>query len=120
MGPLRVMLLSLALGLAACASSGPSRDLVDHPSLAVSGPATAGYLVGSVVGVPVMIAALPVTLAIRFAVWLQAGDDTNADEVIVLPQVACAKGFSYAVGGLPWLIVGDPPPPARAPAMPVE
>src|SRR5688500_1917297 len=43
--------------------------LIDHPSAIVSGPAGFGLGIGTSVGIPLMIAALPFTIALGIAAW---------------------------------------------------
>lgn len=125
---------ALAFSLAGCSSS--PADLVDkpapgsyvemaahnkyldHPSPAVSGPAGFGLGIGTIIGIPVMIAALPITLGFGIAAFT---DDPKASNLQILgnavawPDAICAVGGCYAFGSIPALIVGDAPATSRSP-----
>ncbi len=127
---------ALALSITGCASSpadlldkpapGSYVELaahnryLDHPSPAVSGPAGFGLGIGTIIGIPIMIAALPFTLGFGIAAFT---DDPKVSNLQILgnavawPDAICAVGGSYAFGALPALIVGEAPPKGvRGPA----
>lgn len=141
----RAVAILVAISLAGCSSmpvpadildkASPGRDvdraehnrLIDHPSPIVSAPAGLGLGIGTIIGIPLMVAALPITLALGIAAW---SDDPKADNLktignaIAWPDAVCAVGGAYALGGIPYLIIGDPDPAPRrvapAPAAPVR
>lgn len=91
-------------------------ELVRHPSSAVSGPAGVGLGIGTIVGIPVMIVALPVTLPLGIAAFADDPRSKNLDVIgnaIAFPDALCAVGGAYALGGIPYAIVGDPVRPSK-------
>jgi hypothetical protein len=84
--------------------------LLDHPSVAVAAPAGLGLGLGTLVGIPIMIVALPITLGFGIAAWT---DSPKADNLKILgnavawPDAVVAVGGCYMFGGIPYLIVGD-------------
>jgi len=127
----------LTLALAGCSSS--PADLVnkpapgdyvtlaahnkylDHPSPVVSGPAGFGLGIGTIIGIPIMIAALPFTLGFGIAAFTDDPKTSNLQilgNAVAWPDAICAVGGSYAFGALPALIVGDAPARTRPAAVP--
>src|SRR5437773_1908873 len=120
--------LALAVGLAGCHSYTPAdlidkpspgsylnkaehNKLIDHPSPAVNVPAALGLGLGTIVGVPIMILALPITLPLGIAAFSDDPKVSNADilaNAVAWPNAVCAVGGCYALGGIPYVIVGDP------------
>jgi hypothetical protein len=122
---------ALVLSLGACSSS--PADLInkpapgsyvelaahnkylDHPSPAVSGPAGFGLGLGTIIGIPIMIAALPFTLGFGIAAFTDDPKTSNLQilgNAVAWPDAICAVGGSYAFGAIPELIVGEAPPKA--------
>ena len=99
--------------------------LIESHALYVSAPARFGSIIGTIVGVPVMLACLPITLAIRVCAYFPEGDDRGEPNVMELPHAACALGFSYAFGFLPSLAAPEEvrpvpvDPPDETPAAPL-
>ncbi len=96
--------------------------LIDHPSAVVSGPAGFGLGLGTIIGIPVMIVALPVTLPLGIAAFTDDPKTSNLQilgNAIAFPDAICAVGGAYAFGGVPYMIVGDEPKQSRAVRAPV-
>src|SRR5689334_9610015 len=113
---------TLAISVAGCSSS--PADLIDkpapgsyvelaahnkyldHPSAAVSGPAGFGLGIGTIIGIPIMIAALPFTLAFGIAAFTDDPKTSNLQilgNAVAWPDAICAVGGSYAFGAVPAL-----------------
>jgi hypothetical protein len=143
MSPLRTreaIAAAVALALAGCSSSPadlldkPSpgsyvelaghNKYLDHPSTAVRAPASVGLGIGTIVGIPVMIVALPVTLGFGIKAFTDDPKESNLQvlgNAVAWPDAVCAVGGCYAFGALPNLIVGDAPgKAARTTAPPPE
>lgn len=93
-----------AMTLAGCANFfDPIDELVDHENPLVSGSASVGAAVMGVVGVPVAIVALPVSIPVGMA--------CDASLAPLAPMFAVAQVGAIALGGLPWLLLdrGDLP-----------
>ncbi len=91
---------------------------LDHPSPAVSGPAGFGLGLGTIVGIPVMVVALPVTLGFGIAAFTDNPKTSNLEilgNAIAWPDAVCAVGGCYAFGAIPKMIVGDAPTATRQP-----
>jgi hypothetical protein len=83
---------------------------LDHPSPAVSGPAGFGLGLGTIIGIPVMVVALPVTLGLGIAAFTDNPKTSNLEilgNAIAWPDAVCAVGGCYAFGAIPNMIVGD-------------
>ena len=128
------VVLTIAVALAGCSSLPSPADLVDkpspgnfvglashnkfvdHPSAAVSGPASLGLGLGTIIGIPIMVAALPITLALGITAFTDDAKVSNLEvlgNAIAFPDAVCAVGGAYALGSLPYAIVG---PSTRAPS----
>lgn len=84
--------------------------LLDHHSAVVSGPAGLGLGLGTIIGIPVMILALPVTLTLGITNCSSDPKVSNLEIIgnaIAWPDAACAVGGCYALGYLPYMIVGE-------------
>jgi len=125
----RLVAAALAVACAGCSSSPadlidkPSpgsyvelaahNKYIDHPSPVVSGPAGFGLGLGTIVGIPVMIAALPITLGFGIAAFTDDPKTSNLQilgNAVAWPDALCAVGGCYAFGAVPNMIVGDAPP----------
>lgn len=83
--------------------------LVDHPSPAVSAPAALGTGIGTLLGIPIMIVALPITVPLGISAWSDDARTSNLQVVgnaIAFPDAVCAVGGAYAFGSVPYAIVG--------------
>ncbi len=126
----RALSLVLAFTLAGCSSMPSPPDLlnkpapgdyvslashnklVDHPSAAVSAPASVGLGLGTIIGLPIMIVALPITLPLGISAFTDNPKVSNLDilgNAVAWPDAVCAIGGAYAFGEIPYLIVGDAP-----------
>ena len=95
-----LMLLSVAITGCASIINGPT-CLTEHPKGVVRHPARAGQNIGFVVGIPVMIALLPVTYPIALA------NNTSGETWdVFIPALAVRDGGAILIGGLPWLAFG--------------
>jgi hypothetical protein len=93
--------------------------LVDHPSAVVSGPSALGLGIGTLIGVPIMIAALPITLPLGISAFTDDPKMSNLQvlgNAIAFPDAVCAVGGAYAFGSVPYAIVGDSTRTSRTPA----
>jgi hypothetical protein len=126
---IRTLAIALVFGLAGCQSLPSPADIldkpspgnyiglashnkfVDHPSPAVAGPASLGVGIGTLLGVPIMVAALPITLPLGISAFTDDPKVSNLKvlgNAIAFPDAVCAVGGAYAFGSLPYAIVGDP------------
>ncbi|HZV02201.1 MAG TPA: hypothetical protein VFF73_36165 [Planctomycetota bacterium] len=125
-GPIAI---ALALSVAGCSTSpadlldkpapgnyvelASHNKYIDHPSPAVSAPAAVGLGLGTIIGIPVMVVALPVTLGFGIAAFTDDPKTSNLQilgNAVAWPDALCAVGGCYAFGAVPNMIVGDAPP----------
>lgn len=75
----------------------PIEELMDHEQPLVSVPANFGAFVMGVVGVPIAVAVLPISLPVSVA--------NDAVFGPLAPVFAVAQVGAVALGGLPWLVL---------------
>ena len=93
--------ITATLPLASCTGFyAPLDHLVEHEHPLIAMPANAGAFAMGLVGIPVAIAATPVTTHPAFA-----GDCGLAP---LAPMFAVAQTGAIALGGVPWLIIDLP------------
>lgn len=107
-----LVLLLVGTGSGGCAASNgkdpvgdeaiwrPINALTTHPRRIVRYPSSAGAVAGGVVGVPVAVVLLPVTLPMS---WL-TGKKGDMDFLPLAPAFLCAQGGAILAGGTPWLL----------------
>ncbi|MGK0520097.1 MAG: hypothetical protein ACJAUC_002802 [Planctomycetota bacterium] len=89
---------AMAMALAGCQGFyDPIEELVDHEQPLVSVPANVGAFVMGVVGVPVAVVALPISVPISVANDAALGP--------LAPMFAVAQVGAIVLGGLPWLVL---------------
>lgn len=77
--------------------------MVEHPRTVVKYPARVGSTVGQIVGFPVTVALLPLSLALGRGA---SADDAGKVWVGFYPFVACRDTGAIIGGSIPWLLFG--------------
>lgn len=100
----RVIILIMALVMCSCsASRTSSKDetgapFVDHPNPGVKYPARFGGVVGVILGVPLTLIALPITVPIAIA--------TDSNMAPAAPLVGMYAGVATVFGAITWPLFG--------------
>lgn len=106
-------LLVSAFGFSACSTTGkpwgPLESLTGHASPLVSVPANVGAFAGGLAGIPVALAAVPITWPLSAAI----GEDGDANLLPLAPMLFVSQVGAVAMGGLPRLVVGASLKPAE-------
>lgn len=93
----RAFLLTLSC-LPACSSFyAPLDELTDHDQPLVVIPATVGAVTFGVIGVPIAVAALPISVPV--------GAANDANLAPLAPVFIVAQVGAMALGGVPWLLL---------------
>ena len=94
-----VLIFCASCFLAGCSTT--SQGLLEHPKAVVRYPAKAGEVVGVVVGVPVAIVCLPISLIVG-----SMGTDEERNWAPLYPLALTANIMTTVVGGPSWLLFG--------------
>ncbi len=102
---LALVLLVLLVALNGCVSLTvpPAERLREHPKRVVRYPANAGQAVGTVVGIPLSIVLLPVTVPY---IYLATDRSFETGQFAMVPWVVSQAVGIICVGGPPWLLFG--------------
>lgn len=93
-----VCVLGALLTLPCCAGFyDPLEELTGHEQSLVSAPANVGAFAMGVVGVPIAVLALPITVPVAVA--------NDANLAPLAPVFVVAQVGAIALGGLPWLLL---------------
>lgn len=95
-----VLIICASCFLSACSAT--SQKLLEHPRAVVRYPAKAGETVGSIIGIPVTIVCLPVSLAVGACVR----DHETAVWAPLYPYAVTVDVFTTIFAGPPWLVFG--------------
>jgi Aspartic acid proteinase inhibitor len=94
-----VLIFCASCFLTGCSTT--SQSLLEHPKAVVRYPAKAGEVVGEVVGVPVAIVCLPISLIVG-----SMGTDEERNWAPLYPLSLTANIMTTLVGGPSWLLFG--------------
>lgn len=100
----RILLVTLTLFMWSCSATRVDNDdkigapFDEHPNAAVRYPAHVGGIIGAIIGVPLTIVALPITVPVA------AATDQNATPLV--PLLGSYLGFSTVFGAISWPLFG--------------